>query len=100
MNIYIFFEIDYEKNSHLCEIYQSRQVEKDDKAHFYEYGNAFQCNILQDTTFLLWLEGQTFISEYSDKAATVNVMLKYKVNGNCKRNVEAASMQLFWHTAK
>lgn len=45
MNIYILFEIDYEKNSHLYEIYQSRQVEKDDKMYFYEYRNIFQCDL-------------------------------------------------------
>lgn len=45
MNIYILFEIDYEKNSHLYEIYQSRQVEKDDKMYFYEYRNVFQYNL-------------------------------------------------------
>lgn len=42
MNIYILLETDYEKNSHLCGIYQSRQVEKDDKVYFYEYGNKLQ----------------------------------------------------------
>lgn len=58
----------FEKNSHLCEIYQSRQVGKNAEVYFYEDGNAFQCNfILQDTTFLFWLEGQTFISEYADR---------------------------------
>ena len=45
MNIYILLEIYYDKNSHLCEIYQSRQVEKDDKMHFYEYRYIFQCNL-------------------------------------------------------
>lgn len=85
MNIYILFEIDYEKNSHLYEIYQSRQVEKDDKMYFYEYRNIFQCDLYYKIplSYSDWKAKLSFQNVLIN-LATVNVMLKCKVNGNCK----------------
>lgn len=88
-------------NNHLCNIYQSRQVQKDDKMHFHKYRNIFQCNI--HYKILLYSFDSKVKFSFQNmliNLATVNAMLKWKAIGNCRRDAEAPNMQLFWHIAK